>query len=182
MKHLYGKVELLSQNPHTFQEHPNYTLLLVGCFKQALKSWMGALSTQLLVLNQNKHKKPISSASWLLFPHHTDLLGRKLNNCSWSNNTPRQKLCFPTAITTPKPQSLGWHRKSLRKISKQKTYLRNTSVALSLPLPLWWISAPTSHWAIVYKRTDGPIQTCLWEKVQEHQDFGQCHTRENRSL
>lgn len=45
MKHLYGKVELLSQNPHTFQEHPNYTL--VGCFKQALESWMGALSTQL---------------------------------------------------------------------------------------------------------------------------------------
>jgi len=41
-------MEVLSQKKnHTFQEHPNGTLLLMKCFKQALKSWMGTLSTQL---------------------------------------------------------------------------------------------------------------------------------------
>lgn len=50
MEHLYSKMKngttVLKKN-HTFQEHPNYTFLLMECFKQALKSWMGSLSTQL---------------------------------------------------------------------------------------------------------------------------------------
>lgn len=125
--------------------------------------------------------------------HHADFAVD--NNCSWSSNTSRQKLCSPTWITARKPKPLGKPKNpnllvnTGQKVSQKDLQTENTpQICLSGVFPATvfvedeWSYITLSNHPLIDSLIDSCKQTRLWAKVWEHQDFAQRYTTENASL
>lgn len=151
---LHRKMDLVFQKNHSSQEHPNYILLLAKCFKKALKKLDGGLVHQIILCSTRTNTRSPS----LVLPSCNFYItltssAENLTTAHGQITHSARSFALPQQSQPKKhPASwLTWTRNVFQNISKQKAYLRNTSVVPSLSLPLWRISAPISHWAIVCK-------------------------------